>query len=148
MNIKIQQINTEEAYPVRQVILRPGRPAHTCCFDGDHDNNTFHFGAVDKNTLAGICSVYQKAPPKQQGNHYWQIRGMAVLAEYQGQNIGTLLLNYCLDFITQKAQQPIFWCNARIAAANLYKRQGFEIIGEQFEIPDVGPHYLMLKPAT
>ena len=37
------------------------------------------------------------------------------------------------------------WCNARINAVAFYKKEGFKIIGDEFEIPDIGPHFLMAK---
>ncbi|OGT29879.1 MAG: hypothetical protein A3E87_09045 [Gammaproteobacteria bacterium RIFCSPHIGHO2_12_FULL_35_23] len=145
-NIKITQIKTAETYPIRQVILRPGRSLSTCYFAGDEEKYTFHFGAFDSQILVGICSIYKKAPLSQTGSQYWQIRGMAVLSHYQGKNVGTKLLNHAMQFIiTAYEKKPAFWCNARIAAVNLYLRSGFQIIDEQFEIPDVGPHYLMIK---
>jgi predicted GNAT family N-acyltransferase len=37
------------------------------------------------------------------------------------------------------------WCNAREKAVKFYQNNGFEIIGEPFEIEKVGTHYVMFK---
>ena len=35
------------------------------------------------------------------------------------------------------------WCNARTRALTLYQRAGFVVASEEFEPPDIGPHYRM-----
>jgi hypothetical protein len=35
------------------------------------------------------------------------------------------------------------WCNARIAARTLYERAGFQATSEEFNVPEIGPHYVM-----
>jgi predicted GNAT family N-acyltransferase len=35
------------------------------------------------------------------------------------------------------------WCNARTRARTLYERVGFVVASEEFEPPDIGPHYRM-----
>jgi hypothetical protein len=39
------------------------------------------------------------------------------------------------------------WCNARTPAAGFYGRAGFATEGEEFELPSIGPHFLMSRPA-
>lgn len=34
------------------------------------------------------------------------------------------------------------WCNARTVAVGFYSRSGFEVISEEFEIPEAGPHFV------
>ncbi|MBG31354.1 MAG: hypothetical protein CMI31_15360 [Opitutae bacterium] len=47
----------------------------------------------------------------------------------------------CLE-ISGQATTDI-WCNARLAAIPLYKRLGFEEVGQPFDIPGIGPHLVM-----
>jgi hypothetical protein len=35
------------------------------------------------------------------------------------------------------------WCNARTPARGFYERAGFAVEGEEFELPEIGPHVLM-----
>jgi hypothetical protein len=37
------------------------------------------------------------------------------------------------------------WCNARVVAVNFYEKQGLAKMGESFDIPQVGEHYVMFK---
>jgi predicted GNAT family N-acyltransferase len=36
------------------------------------------------------------------------------------------------------------WCNARTPARGFYERAGFAAVGEEFALPDIGPHFLMV----
>ena len=47
--------------------------------------------------------------------------------------------------LLQKKDVDIIWCNARLGAFNFYKKLGFEVIGDIFNIKDIGPHYYMFK---
>jgi len=39
----------------------------------------------------------------------------------------------------------LLWCNARLVAIEFYKKVGLKTIGNQFNISDIGPHYVMYK---
>jgi ribosomal protein S18 acetylase RimI-like enzyme len=39
----------------------------------------------------------------------------------------------------------LIWFNARENAADFYQKMGYEIMGNAFDIPDVGIHYVMWK---
>jgi len=43
------------------------------------------------------------------------------------------------------------WCNARTPALSLYQRAGLAVVSEEFELPRIGPHFVMervFSPAT
>jgi len=69
---------------------------------------------------------------------------MGVLEDYQGYRFGQHLLQHGVNFLKKKNIKRL-WFNARIIAVNFYKNNGFETIGETFEIPKVGTHYVMHK---
>ena len=35
------------------------------------------------------------------------------------------------------------WCNARLIAVPFYERMGLTAVGDLFEMPEIGPHYVM-----
>ena len=91
-----------------------------------------------------------------------QLRGMAVLQSYQGLGshrkanndgeceynernsrigVGGELLNYVHRMA--KLQGWELWCNARESAVSFYAKHGWRAEGEPFEIPKIGPHYVM-----
>ena len=72
----------------------------------------------------------------------WRVRGMAVAPDARGRGIGTTVLNALLQK-ADAADVERVWCNARLPAVNLYARAGFITISDEFEIPGIGPHYVM-----
>lgn len=87
-SVSIKQINHTETYPVRQIILRPGRPLETCFFQGDELETTIHFGLFMGEKLVGIISLFKNNSPLFSQENQYQIRGMAVLEEYQNMVLG------------------------------------------------------------
>jgi GNAT superfamily N-acetyltransferase len=141
----VRRISAEETIAVRWPILRPGFPRETAVFDGDHDLLTIHLGAFQGERLVGVASIYAAPlPEKPELNRTWQLRGMATLPEVRGLGLGRALLQAC-ETAAREAGGALLWCNARIAAAPFYSRHGWEIIGSEFDIPTVGPHYRMMR---
>lgn len=143
----IKQITSQETYPVRQPVLRPGKPIESCIFDGDDLPDTAHFGIYDNNNVIGIVSVFKASSPLFSEAAQFQLRGMAVLPAYQKLGLGDLLLKAAEDYIKSR-NSPLIWFNAREIAVGFYKKAGYSIKGDMFKIPDVGPHYVMYKPLS
>ena len=140
--IQIKEISAEETFPIRLEVLRKNIPL-PFEFNGDFDKDTIHLGAFKNDKLIAVSS-YMKASNKNfEGNQY-QLRGMATLTEYQGFGAGKLMLEKAVQILKEK-NSDLLWCNARIAAVDFYKKQGFRTFGEIFEISYVGEHYVMLK---
>ncbi len=74
----------------------------------------------------------------------YQLRGMAVLEDYQGLGLGRDILSHGERLLKSQGVELV-WCNARKIAVNFYKRQGYKIIGEPFNIPEIGMHFIMHK---
>ena len=142
--IEIKKITAFETIIVRHPVLRPGRPIESCHFDGDDMPTTSHFGLFLENQLAGVISVFKIQNKLFSEENQYQIRGMAVLSEFQKKGFGEQLLQYCENEIRLKSGNLI-WFNARETAIGFYEKSGYEILGDPFEIPDVGPHYILFK---
>lgn len=140
----VKKISPSETYSVRQEVLRKGKPIETCYFNGDNDSTTTHFGLIEFNKIIGVVSVFQTKYSEFNDDSQFQIRGMAILENFQKKGLGKQLLNvaekYCWD---EKAN--LIWFNAREKAVSFYKKSGYKIIGASFEIPDVGTHFVMFK---
>jgi len=72
----------------------------------------------------------------------WRVRGMATAPESRGRGAGGAVLAALVEHARANGAGRV-WCNARIAARTLYERAGFEVASEEFEIPEIGPHYVM-----
>lgn len=140
--IKVKKITHKETIPVRSIVLRKGKPIESCFFDGDELEETVHFGLFNDEILIGVASVF-----KTKSNHFseenqFQLRGMAVLEDYQGKGLGGVLLEEAIRFVKQN-QADILWFNARENAVNFYKNYNFHIFGKPFDINGIGIHYVM-----
>ncbi|AWI24677.1 GNAT family N-acetyltransferase [Flavobacterium pallidum] len=140
----ITQITAEETYPVRHEVLRKGKPLESCRFDGDELETTVHFGLYENLELAGVVTVLENGNPVFEAERQFQVRGMAVLEQHQKKGFGDNLLTAAEDYIKGKHGRLI-WFNARIGAAGFYEKAGYKKNGPAFEIPNVGPHYVMHK---
>ena len=94
--------------------------------------------------MIGICSFYKNSHPDISETSQYQLRGMAILKAHQGKGIGKIILTHGEQLL--KVQHvKIIWCNAREIAVNFYKKNGYQTIGQSFNIKDIGLHYVMYK---
>jgi ribosomal protein S18 acetylase RimI-like enzyme len=142
--ITIKQITSQETIIVRHPVLREGKPIDSCKFDSDDLASTFHLGAFYKNQLTGVITVLSNNLSAINLPNHYQIRGMAVLQEFQKKGIGEALVNYAENEI-KKLKGNLIWMNARIVAVGFYEKLGYIIKGREFDVPQVGPHFIMIK---
>ena len=141
--INIKQISARETIPVRQPVLRAGRPESDCIFEGDNLPTTVHYAIFVEENLVGVATFLENSKDILTGKQM-QLRGMAVLDAYQGKGFGKLLLEKG-EILAHEKKTDILWFHARINAKSFYEKQGYMVIGEPFEIPQVGTHYVMYK---
>jgi predicted GNAT family N-acyltransferase len=145
LHLTIKEISTEETYPLRHRILRAGRPIEDCVLPGDDDETTYHLGAFDGERIVSIGSFYEASHPDISGERQFQLRGMATDEEYRRRHLGAELLERGME-IAKERGGDVLWCNARSNVAQFYLSQGFKQVGEEFDIPTVGPHLRMYRP--
>ena len=141
---QIKQIDARLARQLRHKILRPHQPPEACIYPNDDAANTAHFGAFENSVLIGIASIFNELPPHGENQSAWRIRGMATEAAARGKGYGGLLLNACIKYAASQNGSYI-WCNARTTVMGFYEKFGFKTTGEEFELPGIGPHYLMIR---
>jgi GNAT superfamily N-acetyltransferase len=88
----------------------------------------------------GLIAVGLVAPDGDPGS--WRVRGMATAPHARGQGAGAAILDALLRHATDQGAHRI-WCNARTPARSLYERAGLRVISDEFEVPQIGPHYVM-----
>lgn len=140
--IQTKRITPQETYAIRQEILRKNIPL-PFEFNGDFDETTFHLGVFKEDKLIAVSSYMKSSCKSLMGNQY-QLRGMATLKEFQGFGAGKLMIKEAFSILAT-LKIDFLWCNARIIAVKFYEKQGFEVIGESFDIPYVGEHFVMFK---
>jgi ribosomal protein S18 acetylase RimI-like enzyme len=140
----VKDISAKDTYAVRHPVLRAGKPMESCVFANDDLETTFHYGLFKGSKLIGVASYFKNGNANFSEVKQYQLRGMAILENFQGQKLGDLLLKETEQMMALKSVARI-WCNARVSAAGFYTKNGYSIIGTAFEIPEVGMHYVMTK---
>ena len=100
-------------------------------------------GAFDGDRLVGIASLYRE---DRRGGPAggWRLRGMATDPGVRGAGFGAALLAWCIEHAAAAGGSEV-WCNARMVAVDFYRRFGFQVVSEEFDIPGIGPHVVMAR---
>ncbi len=154
MALSIRKITPEATHPLRQQLLRQQVPLDALIYSGDNEPIAFHVGAFWDGEQVGIASVLHQPPSASKGtpeNHpdpdhldAWRLRGMATTDAVRGHGIGTQMLLACVGYVaTQRG--ALLWCDSRVGARAFYERNGFVVLGDGYDVPDVGPHFFMQR---
>ena len=142
--INIRKIISNDVHLIRISVLRKGKNLISCPFIGDNLSTTTHLGLFIDQKLVGIVSVFKIKHDNFYNSNQFQIRGMAVLDEFQKQGYGALLIK-AAEKVIDTSKNALIWLNARELALSFYKKQGYEITGIPFLIENIGIHYTMIK---
>lgn len=140
----VKEITVDETLPLRSKVLRWGWAPEKCRFAEDGQQGSFHVGYFDDERLIGVASFFSIGFENIEEPGF-QLRGMAVDEQYQGKGIGKRIIQFAEEKIKSDPAITHIWCNARKVAYKFYESQGFGYVSEEFEIPTVGPHRMMLK---
>lgn len=143
----IRPITADQTRLLRHQVLRPRQRPEELVYPGDDEPGSLHVGYFVDGTLVGIASVVRRPMPGEADASAWQLRGMAVLPEFRGSGAGAAMLRLCISHVARN-QGKILWCNARTPAVGFYRRLGFNINGEEFQVPVSGPHFVMWRAVS
>jgi predicted GNAT family N-acyltransferase len=143
--IEIRHIETAQTYPLRGAILRPGHPPSESVFPDDDAPETFHLGAFIDEKLLGVATFFPETASFAPQLRAYRLRGMAVAEAAQGSGLGRALIEAAVRQLEARGAE-VLWCNARTSASGFYRNLGFETVSDEFEIPGIGPHFVMQKP--
>jgi GNAT superfamily N-acetyltransferase len=136
MTFAIRDVDPAATRPLRQRVLRPHESLEELA---SHEPPGVHAVAAftDSGELVAAGFVCPDGGPGA-----WRVRGMATDPEHRGQGAGAQILDRLVEHAIQQGATRV-WCNARTPALRLYERAGFEPESEEFEIPGIGPHFVM-----
>jgi GNAT superfamily N-acetyltransferase len=140
--MQIIEIKASETLSLRNKILRPGLDLSLCHYPGDSDDSTHHLGCIANNELVGIVSIYERSNSEVHSGCGFQIRAMATCETVRGQGLGLNLLKAAQEKAFDSGANYI-WANARASAIGFYRRAGYTIGDNEFQIEGVGPHFLI-----
>jgi ribosomal protein S18 acetylase RimI-like enzyme len=136
----LREVSLAETRPLRHAVLRPSEPVERLA--AQEPPHAFALGAFDHGTLIAVGFV---APDDEPGA--WRVRGMATASDARGNGAGSAILDALVQHAVARGASRV-WCNARTPARSLYERAGFRVISEEFEIPEIGPHFVMERRTT
>ena len=80
----------------------------------------------------------------QEAKKPYRFRGMATHPDARKKGFASAMLKRSFEVLKQKGSDLV-WCNARVVAVSLYEALGMKIASDEFDIPNIGPHYVMMK---
>lgn len=143
-SIYVEFVAARTVLPLRARVLRPGQPISSVDHEYDHWPDTFHVAAFVAASGVVACATFYPEPTPD-GRDAWRLRAMASAPEVRGQGYGAATLTFGLTEVRARGG-TVVWCNARTPAVGFYEKLGFSTVGEEFELPPIGPHYLMEIP--
>lgn len=105
----------------------------------------FAIGALLERALVSCVVAHpERFPDDPERPDAWRLRGMATDPARRGEGHGAAVLARMLDELRLRDARLV-WCNARTPATGLYRRAGFETVGEPWGDPLIGPHVRMWR---
>jgi GNAT superfamily N-acetyltransferase len=120
--ILIRSITPEQTYPLRHSVLWPDKPL--AYVKVENDDEGFHFGAFLEDELVAVISLFINGEDS-------RFRKFAARPDWQRRGIGTLLLNHVITE-AKRLGATTLWCDARLDAADFYRRFGMKAVSEVF----------------
>jgi GNAT superfamily N-acetyltransferase len=120
--VTIRPITPEQTYPLRHSVLWPDKPVEYVKVENDAEG--YHFGAFANDELVAVISLFVSG---KEG----RFRKFAAHPDYQRQGIGTRLMEHIIAE-ARRLGATTLWCDARLDAADFYRRFDMEAVSEVF----------------
>ncbi len=120
--ISIRPITFDQTYALRHAVLWPDKPFDYVKVADDPAG--YHVGAFAGNELVAVISLFVR-------DGVGRFRKFATRPDYQRQGLGTQLLNRVMAEARHLGAVTL-WCDARLDAADFYRRFGMEPEGPVF----------------
>ena len=137
MSFVVRSIPVGETRPLRRAVLRPHQTLAELAAHEPAD--AFAVGAFDGDHLVAVGFVVPEGEPGA-----WRVRGMATAPAARGRGAGAAVLAALVEHAELSGAARV-WANVRVGARSLYERGGFEVVSDEFELPEIGPHVVMSR---
>jgi GNAT superfamily N-acetyltransferase len=138
--MQIRPITVDEARTLRMEVLRPGLPPSASVYACDDETDTFHLGAFAGESLLCVATFSRDVAH----GCDWRLRGMATRAQMRNQGVGGRVLDAGIARVREQGGAGV-WCNGRSSARRFYERHGFVAIGDEFDLPHSGAHFVFVN---
>lgn len=124
MEVVITDYLTDDARKIREeVFIKEQKFINE--FDAT-DSNAKHIVIYDKNLPIACCRFF-----KGENENEYIIGRLAVLKEYRGMHLGSLMLNETEEYIKKLSAEKLS-LSAQVRVAKFYEKQGFHRIGDTY----------------
>jgi len=130
-----REISLARTRTLRHSVLRPHETVEALA--ANEPAEAYAVGVFDGRRLLSVGFI---APDGEPGS--WRVRGMATAPDARGRGAGSAVLDALLHHAEARGAVRV-WCNARTPARSLYERAGFRAVSQEFQIPEIGPHFVM-----
>lgn len=142
--LDIRQVSVDVIRPLRHAVLRTGRPYSTTLYAHDLEENAVHFAGFDDDAVVSIATIFPSPCPVVEMLPAYRLRGMATRKDLRHQGWGNAILEHVVDYLRKETDADLLWCETREVAFDFYRKYGFELVGDPFEIPLIGTHRIGL----
>lgn len=140
----VHSVEPTAVLPLRRQVLRPHQTAEASAYGEDPLPTTHHLAHRDRSgAVRAVGTSLVQARPGGPARAR-RLRGMAVHPDRRGTGLGRRILDGLVAWAAWEGAEEV-WCNARESALGFYARAGFETVGDRFELPDIGPHFVMRR---
>mgnify|MGYP006295369017 CR=1 FL=1 len=139
--LAFREAGVDEILPLRHDVIIVSTNRTEDGFDGDDAPTTHHFAVLEGDEVVACASFMLH---QFEGRSAWQLRGMAVAPRWQSRGIGRRLVECAAEALRRYGEGDVMWCNARTPAAPFYRKLGWRIVGDEFDVEGVGPHVRMV----
>lgn len=133
--VLVHEIDVAQTRALRHTVLRAHQSIEQLA--REEPAGVFAAGAFTEGELVAVGLV---APDGERGG--WRIRGMATAPDRRGRGLGAQVLDALLAHAAAMRARRV-WCNARTPARTFYERAGLYVTSGEFELPQIGPHFVM-----
>jgi predicted GNAT family N-acyltransferase len=141
MQIRIEERSAMDLRSLRFLVLWPHKKnIEECLLDIDFKEDTRHFAAINEHgEVIACCTMVAEQRNIDDEIYPMRLRAMASHPAVRGSGVAKHLL---LEAIYRCGGQSV-WCDAREKAVAFYHKCGWEVRSAVYEIPIIGPHFLM-----
>lgn len=151
--VTIKLVALDDTFALRKAVLRPWLTLEESRASWAGFDEQFHVGALQEGRVVSTVGFLVDAHPDYTeafGALQWRLRGMASEPALQGRGLGGQVLNFGIAEIARRLtaageDSAALWCNGRSGAQGFYERHGFTPIGDVFETPGTGAHYVFWR---
>ena len=139
---EVRVIAPSDTYELRRALLRPHQRLNEMTWPADEHPDSLHVGGYRGENQAGIGTIHRQAMPGVSEPEAWRVRAIAVDYGHRGYGLGATILNRLIEHAAVSGGRVV-WANATAASFGFFEHHGFRRRGEPFELPEIGPHYVV-----